>query len=241
MKQVLLKQKRAEQFQPFHQFLLLAGVLASLLYIIANIVCVMSYDGYSAITQTVSELSAIGAPTRTLWITLLIPYSVLMIGFGFGVLLSGENNRRLRIVGILIIINSVIGSFWPPMHQREVLAAGGGTLTDILHIAFTFITVPMMMLQIIVGATALGKSFRFYSMATLFILVMAGIFTGIDAPKIATNEPTPFIGFWERINIGIYMLWIVVLSIDLVKQKQGAIKTKEMVSAKLHKATAIKS
>jgi hypothetical protein len=39
------------------------------------------------------------------------------------------------------------------------------------------------------------------------------------------NEPTPWIGVWERINIGVYMLWVVVLAIallrDQVKRPQG--------------------
>jgi hypothetical protein len=35
----------------------------------------------------------------------------------------------------MFIAHDVTGFFWPPMHQREVLAAGGGTRTDTMHIA----------------------------------------------------------------------------------------------------------
>ena len=200
-----------------HRGLLVCGILSSLLYVIMNVLAAMLYEGYSAFSQTVSELSAIGAPTRTLWVSLAIIYELLVIAFAWGVWQSAVNNRSLGIVGYLLFINGVLGFFWPPMHQREVLAAGGATLTDTLHIVFTAITVPLMMLTIGFGAAAFAKRFRVYSILTLVILVMFGVLTGLDGPNISKNLPTPWIGVWERINIGVYMLWIVVLAIVLIR------------------------
>jgi hypothetical protein len=76
-----------------------------------------------------------------------------------------------------------------------------------------------MVLAIAFGAAALGKKFRIYSIITLIVLIVAGILTGIDGPKIEANLPTPFIGAWERINIGVYMLWVVVLAVILLRQR----------------------
>src|SRR5690242_17837802 len=59
------------------KILLICGILCSLLYIVGNVITVMLYEDYSAVSQTVSELSAIGAPTRKLWIMLMVPYSLL--------------------------------------------------------------------------------------------------------------------------------------------------------------------
>jgi len=106
------------------------------------------------------------------------------------------------------------------MHQRVALAAGEKSLTDALHIVFTAVTVPMMMVIIGFGAASLGKRFRNYSIITLAILVIAGIFTGLQSPNIDKNLPTPWIGVWERINIGVYMLWVAVLSINLVRTEK---------------------
>jgi hypothetical protein len=207
--------QRAEQ-----KALLICGILSSLVYATATIVCAIFYEGYSAFSQTVSELSAIGAPTRPLWLSLVILYSLFVIAFGAGVWQAGRGKPRLRVVGALLIADAVIGFFWPPMHQREVLAAGGGTISDTLHIVFTFITVSLMMLAIGFGASASGKKFRIYSIVTLVILAAAGIMTGMAGPKISENLPTPWIGVWERINIGIYMLWIVVFAIKLLLMKE---------------------
>ena len=69
MEPVTIKKRKVFAAQNvLHKPLLVSGILASLIYVVANIACAMRYEGYSSVSQTVSELSAIGAPTRTLWI-----------------------------------------------------------------------------------------------------------------------------------------------------------------------------
>ena len=196
---------------------LVCGMLSSILYVAMNIFVPMQWEGYSTVSQTISELSAIDAPTRSLWVPLGIVYALLTAAFGWGVWISTIKNRPLRIAGALLFINGVISLFWPPMHQREVLAAGGGTMTDTMHIVFSFVTVLLFMLTIGFGAAAFGKVFRLYSIATLVILVVFGILTGMQAPEMEANRPTPLMGVWERINIGVYMLWVIVLAIILLR------------------------
>jgi hypothetical protein len=202
--------------------LLSCGILSSVLYFAMNIFVPMQWEAYSSVSQTVSELSAIDAPTRSLWVPLGIIYALLAAAFGWGVLKTSSKNRPLRIVGGLLLVNGILSLFWPPMHQREVLAAGGGTMTDTMHIAFSFVTVLLFILSIGFGAAALGKRFRLYSIATLVILVVFGILTAIQAPGIEVNGPTPLIGVWERINIGVYMLWVIVLSVILLCAEKEA-------------------
>ena len=163
---------------------LISGVLSSLLYVAMNVFIPVLYEGYNSASQTVSELSAIDAPTRPLWVLLGTVYTLLMIAFGWGVWLSAQSNRPLRIAGIVLIIYGIVGIFWPlaPMHQREDLAAGGGTLSDTMHIVFTMVTIPLMLLAMGFGAAAFGKRFRLYSIATILILFGFGVLTGIDAP-----------------------------------------------------------
>ena len=146
--------------------LLTCGILASVLYVAMTLFVGLLWEGYSVVSGVPSELAAIGAPTRTLWIWLGAIYAVLMIAFGWMVWKSAPPNRALRIVGALLIAHTVFGQFWPPMHQRAVLAAGGGTLTDTLHLWWAGVTVICFMLMVGFGAAALGKRFRVYSIAT---------------------------------------------------------------------------
>ena len=202
------------------RLLLFCGILSSVYYVGINIFVTMQYEGYNAASQTVSELSAIGAPTRELWVWLVLVYSALVIAFGWGVRRSAGGKRSLRIAGTLIITYAAIGILWPPMHQREVIAAGGGTLTDTLHIAFTLVTVPLMLIIIWLGGKAFGKWFRIYSILTITVQLVFGILTGLDSPRLEAGEPTPLIGVWERIRIAAYMAWVVVLAIMLLQKKE---------------------
>lgn len=195
------------------KLLLLCGVLSSLLYVAMNLFVAMRWEEYSSVSQTVSELSAIGAPTRALWIRLGFVYTLLVIAFAWGVWRSGGRNRPLRIAGGLMISYGVVSLAWPlaPMHLR----GAEFTLTDSLHITLAMVTVLLMLLAIGFGARALGHRFRRYSVVTMAVLLAFGVLTAIESPRIAANLPTPWIGVWERINIAAFLLWIVVLAIAL--------------------------
>jgi len=217
------------------KFLLFCGVLASLLYIAMNIFIPPLYEGYNWVTQTVSELSAVDAPTRPLWFVLGIIYTLLVAAFGWGVFKSAGEKRSLRIAGILMFLHGVLGLTWSPMHQREVLAAGGGTFTDTWHIVMSIITVLLMFLSIGFGAAALGKAFRFYSIATILVFIVFGILTFAEAPDVDKNLPTPYIGLWERMNIAAFMVWMLLFSaiiLRLEKKPSLSISNKELAPEK---------
>jgi len=202
--------------------LLVCGILSSMLY--AVMLGAIGSGGYSRISQTPSELTAIGAPTRSLWMLLGAVYTVLVTAFGWGVWKSAGRDRALRIVGALLVAYGSLGLLWPfaPMHQREVLAAGGGTLSDTLHLVLASATVLLMFAEMGFAARAFGKRFRLYSIASIVVLVAFGALTFWDAPRVQANLPTPWIGLWERINISVFLLWVVVLAIVLLRREERA-------------------
>jgi hypothetical protein len=85
------------------KILLVCGILSSMLYVAMNVIAAILYEGYSSASQTVSELSAIGAPTRPLWLLLGIPYTLLATAFGWGVWILAGQNRLLLVVGGLMV------------------------------------------------------------------------------------------------------------------------------------------
>ena len=206
----------------FERILLLCGVLSSLLYAVTNIVVPLQWEEYSVFSQTVSELSAIGAPTRTLWAVLMVPYGLLFIAFAVGVLRSARDHRALRVMAVLMLIGGVAGFFWPPMHLRETLAAGGGTLTDTLHIVFTGLWGLIVLVSMGLGASVLGLWFRLYTMASIIVTIAFGALTSLGAGGVSANLPTPWIGVWERINIATVMVWFAVFAIALLRIQQAA-------------------
>jgi hypothetical protein len=203
--------------------LLVGGILSSLLYIVINIIVPARWEEYDSASQTVSELSAIDAPTRTLWAILATPYTLLILGFAWGVWKCAAGNRNLRVAGALLIAYGALGFLWPfaPMHLRETLAAGGGTASDTMHIVLGAVTQVLYLIALGFASTALGKNFQLYSIASVFLLLLFGVLTFLEAPGISKNEPTPFIGIWERINIAIFMLWVIVLALVLLRRLRG--------------------
>lgn len=206
----------------FLKLLLVSGIVAPLLYVAMLVFVPLGWEGYSSASRTVSELSAIGAPTRSVWYPLGVIYTLLVVAFGWGIWLSTRGNRRLRAVGGLLFACGVLGLFWPPMHLREVLAAGGGTLSDTLHIVWTAASNLLTLLAMGFAAAAFGKRFRFYSIATMVLMVAFGAMTSVDAPRIQANLPTPWVGVWERLIIAVWMLWLVVLAVKLLRRPRFA-------------------
>jgi len=198
-----------------NNILMICGIASSLLYIAINIIVPTQWPEYNSMSQTVSELSAVNAPTRMLWVVLCTPFTLLTLLFSAGIYKYAGGSRRLRIAGALLVAYSVFGIFWPfaPMHLREALAAGGGTFSDTMHLTLGAVTEVIYFAALIIVALALGRGFRIYSFLTLAVLVVFGTLTFIDAPKVSVNGPTPYIGLYERINIGVFLLWVIVLSV----------------------------
>src|SRR5205085_7932585 len=78
--------------------LLYCGIFSSLFYVIMNIIVPARFPGYDVFSQTVSELSAIDAPSRQLWVELCVFYSLLVIAFGVGIWLSANGDSKLRLI-----------------------------------------------------------------------------------------------------------------------------------------------
>ena len=75
--------------------LLVCGILSSMLYAAMMVFIARQWPGYSSASQTISELSAIGAPTRSLWLLPGAVYTVLVTAFGWGVWKSAGRIRRV--------------------------------------------------------------------------------------------------------------------------------------------------
>jgi hypothetical protein len=94
------------------RYLLICGIVSSLLYAAMNIFIPMLDTAYDPVSQTVSELSAIGAPTRTVWVLMGSLYSMLVIAFGWGVRRVAGANRLLYFAGLASRTRSTSSGRW---------------------------------------------------------------------------------------------------------------------------------
>jgi hypothetical membrane protein len=206
------------------RILLICGIVSSVLYIAVDVLGTLRYPGYRYTEQQFSELTAAGSPVRPLMIALsVIPYTLLVAAFAVGVWISARPKRAGRITGAMLLgyaAFGMVGGWFTPMNTREALAAGERGLRNAMHIPMTAVMSLFMLLAMGIGATLLGKRFRYYSYATIAILVVFGVLTSLQAGKMVANEPTPWMGLTERINIYATMLWVAMLAIGLLRAKE---------------------
>jgi len=143
--------------------------------------------------------------------------------FAVGVLTSAGPKRAGRISGAMLVgyaLTGMVTGVFFPMNTREALAAGEGTLRNAMHIPGTALMPLFIALAMGFGAALLGWRFRYYSYGTIAILIAFGVLTSLQAGRMAANEPTPWMGVEERINIYATMLWVAVLAIGLLRAQE---------------------
>jgi hypothetical protein len=202
--------------------MLLCGILSSILYVGVVVTAPFFWEHYDRAAQSVSELFAIGAPSASFVVPPFILYAFLIFAFGAGIWISAVANRPLKAAAALIIAKEIfglVGTIFGPMHMRGTEAG----LSDTIHAVVTAIGVLLCMFPAIAfGAASFGRRFRVYSIVTMVIFIVCGVLAGMQGPNVAANLPTPYLGVLERINIYAYMIWIVVLSITLLRKKPAS-------------------
>jgi hypothetical protein len=207
------------------RWLLACGVAYGVVYILADDAIAASvYDGYSRLDQAVSELSAVGAPTRVFLMLMLPVFSALMVAFGIGVWRSAYGSRALRVTGAILVAFGVTGVLWLgfPMSRREdIAAATSTTVNDVGHLVLSGLTVVLIVGMYAAAAVHFGLWFRVYTAVTLVVtLLFSGVLTAAQSAKIPDGDPTPLLGFYERVGMGAWMLWLAVLACLLLRERQ---------------------
>jgi hypothetical protein len=106
-----------------------------------------------------------------------------------------------------------------PDASTRVLAAGGATLTDTLHIAWTMVSGMLMMpVDWVCGSGVRQTVPRVRGRHPIVLLVAFGALTGTYAASVQANLPTPWLGVWERVDAGLLMLWLIVLAVALLRR-----------------------
>jgi len=201
--------------------LLACGILSPLLYAVADALAGMRWEAYSFLDQTISELGAIGAPSRMMFTIFLVPVYLLLTAFGVGVRRSVASRRGVKVAGALVVALGVMAltvGLFVPMRARGTEQG----LSGLLHIVEGMVAVTMIMAAIGFAASALGRWFRLYSVVTIVMMLGFLAWSGMDAPRIEAGLPTPWVGVKDRIGWYAYQLWFLVLTLALLRERPGA-------------------
>lgn len=205
------------------QALLASGIAYAVLYPVVNdAIAATLYDGYSRMSQAVSELSATGAPPRPFLSVVGPVFSLLQIGFGVGMWQSAHGSRPIQVAGALVVGHGGMSLLWifAPMSQREVIAAGGATSADTMHLLLAAGTGLFVTAYVAIFAIGFGWLFRVYSAFTLATALVFGRLSA-QVDQIEAGDPTPYMGLLERIGIGAWLLWLAVASVVLLRRNRA--------------------
>jgi hypothetical protein len=196
------------------RLLVFCGVAAPALYIAGDILMAMKDDGYNYLHQTISELNAVGAPTRGLSIAFGAAVYLLLIAFGIGVRQAAGEGGKLRLAGNLLVALGIFSLWAVPFASMDVR----GAEQEPTHLVAGAFAVVLLVMIIGVTAAAYPGIWRRYSIGTLVVMLAFGAWTAMDGPRVAEGLPTPWIGVKERISVYSYQLWLMMLALFLVSK-----------------------
>lgn len=189
--------------------LLFCGFSAPIIFILTDLLAGTRWQGYDFFSQSISELGAIGAPTRSLVIVMNLIYYGLVAAFAAGTLSIAGKNVPLKILAGLLLVHAFISAFtllFYPMHVGIKATLGSVHVTLMMTAVFSFT------LAIVIGIFAFADWFRILSIGiilTLIVLTLLGIFL---FPQLGISN-LPSTGIQERVMVFGFHLWMAALAV----------------------------
>ena len=190
-----------------------AGIAAPLVYAGVVLLGGALTPGYSHRDDPISALMETGAPARALIDPLFAVYDLLLVAFALG-LRRGFARTGVDLpatVPVSLALVGVAGLLTWPLPMDPV--GGAASPTGIAHIALAGAQSLGTLVAILSAGMALNKTrawpwLSLYCFATASLLLATGMVAGAAA---ATNGPLA--GLWERLTIGAFQQWLVVIAV----------------------------
>ena len=209
-------QLRGGRWNLLRKVLLVCGIVSPVLYAISDVLAGMQWKGYSFRDQTISELGAIGAPSRPLFAVLLLVVYGLLVAFGVGVWKSAGGNRRLQVVGGLLVGLGVMALTAGQLAAMRLRGTEQG-LAGAMHLVEGVVAMLMTFTVMGIAATTFGARFRVYTIAMIVLTLGFGAWAALDIPRVEQGLATPWVGVIERIFWYGYQSWYIMLALRLLR------------------------
>jgi hypothetical protein len=193
--------------------IVISGILGVLLFVTASILGGAQIEGYSIVSQYISESYAQGLPNTSYLSYMYIASGILLAFFGFTAPAKMASSRGLKIGFILFAIFYGLGTISTGYFPCDIgcdSEAEGASLSQIIHNATGFLTyaiVPFCLIGIGVSSRKM-KAARLYSKVTLVCGVIAFCFVLL----LFGNPSGPFIGLFQRIIESSILFWVIYTS-----------------------------
>lgn len=198
-------------------FLLISGAGSAFLYILHVIIGGILDPNYSQLSNSVSALTAVGAPNQNVLLPMINWYGWLYVIFCILLVsLFWKNANKLAVIGaVLLTISSLVSRIGFGVFGFDGEAAGL-SYNNIMHITVVAVVVMFTIAALYSIAFAylrLPKNHVF----GIYLLILAIIFTvaGGAAGYLTANN-SQLMGVVEKINLGALQLFVLSLGIYLL-------------------------
>jgi hypothetical membrane protein len=197
---------------------MLCGVLAPVVYVATVILGGLLRPDYSQKAQAVSELIEAGAPNKDLLNPSFVLYNLLTGAFGLGLFMavraSGQTGRLSGSLGALALVFEAVVGFVTVFFPQDPRGAAP-TFTGAAHIVLAGLSslataVTILLMGLWFGKVPGLRGYSTYSFVTVAIIFVTG---GLAAWAVPTNNP--FAGVFERLVIGAFLQWLVVIALKM--------------------------
>ena len=204
------------------KWLFWSGSVATIIYIMAVLIGAAIRPGYSHLANFISELMEAGAPNTALLNPLFLIYNVLVGVFAYGMFVFTRDHsqpaslKRLGATAAWVLVVEAIFGFvtvFFPQDIRGTEMTSTGTMHIILAGLSSFATmIPMLLLGLWFNKYGM-KGLSLYTFISLAVVFISG---GITAALTPSNFA--YVGLLERITIGGFLQWMLVLGILLPRK-----------------------
>jgi hypothetical membrane protein len=202
---------RSYGFAHFSRYLAICGMLAPLAAIAFMLIGASVTPGYDQIRNTISELSAVGAPHPEWMNAGFVSYGILIIGLSFAVRQSLAPRPWTTVVWLLILIHGVGVILTAVFPYNAAITEGLHSLKDASHhlvsiTACVAFIVGMLIMARIVWAEPAWRGVTRLSLVAIGIVSILFVFTLIPVFR-------DIAGLLQRISALAMFIYIEALSI----------------------------
>lgn len=179
----------------------LLGVLSLLSYTAAVVFSPLAYPGYDSLSQAVSDLSAVNAPSKALWEQLSALYGVcgMVSIMSVCVFIQGKLDKVIRIGIYLFAAMNWVSDIGYSLFPLSDSGKDMNTFNDIMHVYV--VTALVVLLSVIsLGVIAVGgfrnkkyRSLAIWASAALLLMFLGAVGTNV--------VPEEYFGIPERFSV----------------------------------------
>ncbi|QIP15123.1 DUF998 domain-containing protein [Spirosoma aureum] len=201
------------------QVLLASGMLAVFFYVLHILLGGILWKGYDHFQQPISDLTATGAPNKSLMLAFTTLYGVLALFFALTFTLFEANKHHKFVLwgGIMFVtlhcISIAYGIF------PEDLPNAASTFLGTMHLVITALIVPFTIASPLLIGLGFRKerSWQNVGFASILASCLILLFGGLTA--VFYLKQWPYFGIVERMNMAILQAWTFYLSYKLYRNQ----------------------